>query len=93
MATCFHSLVTYLFQYQDLLYNLRSLPTTLTMLETALSLDWSISTAWNTAVILMLSAVLDAESGVINLTAISLVSFGTVMSISLGHNAAHGVGL
>ena len=83
----------YLFQYQDSPYSLISLPTILTMLEATLSLDWCISAAWNTAVILMFSAVLDAQSWVISLTAIPLVSFGTVMSVSLGHNAAHGVGL
>lgn len=64
-----------------------------TMLETALSLHWCIGAALNTAVILMLTAVFDFQSRVSGPTAISQVSFRTVMSVSLGLTAAaHGVG-
>ena len=64
------------------------------MLGATLSLNWCKSTAWNTAVILMFTAVLEAQSRVISLTAIPLVSLGTVMSVSLvGLTITHGVGL
>ena len=65
------------------------------MLETALSLNWCVSATWNTAVILMLTAVCDVQSRVISPTAVSLslISFGAVMGVSLGLTAAHGVGL
>lgn len=63
------------------------------MLETALSLDRCISAAWNTAVVLVLTAVCDVQSRVVGLSAISFTRFGTVMSVSLGLTAAHGVSL
>lgn len=80
----------YIFHQQDTTYNQSSL---LTMLETALSLDRGVSAARNTAVILVLTAVCDVQSRVFSLSTISFTGFGTVMSVSLGFTAAHGVGL
>ena len=64
------------------------------MLGARLSLNRCKSTAGNAAIVLMFIAVRVAQSRVISLTAIPLVSLGTVMSVSLvGLTVAHGVGL
>lgn len=75
----------HLFRQRDIIYSRRLL---LTILETALSICWYVNAAWNAAVILVLTAISDCQSRVINLSVIALVSFGAVVSVPLGLTAA-----